>query len=132
VTARLLIVDDVVANGRLLEASLTANYYVVKYISDSRAVQATVESWEPDVILLDIMMPHMDGYQVCKLLKSQPATAHIPVIMTGTRRWPSAPMNSWSNPWKARSCWPGCAASSALNSCWTNGAPAAIPPLPLG
>ncbi len=80
-TARLLIVDDVVANGRLLEASLTANYYVVKFISDSRAVQATVESWEPDVILLDIMMPHMDGYQVCKLLKSQPATAHIPVIM---------------------------------------------------
>lgn len=80
-TARLLIVDDVVANGRLLEASLTANYYVVKFISDSRLVRATVEAWEPDVILLDIMMPHVNGYEVCEMLKSQPATAHIPVIM---------------------------------------------------
>jgi len=81
VTARLLIVDDVASNGRLLEALLMANYYVAKFISDSRTVMATVEAWEPDVILLDIMMPHIDGYEICKLLKSQPATAHIPVIM---------------------------------------------------
>ena len=80
-TARLLIVDDVAANGRLLEASLTANYYVVKFISDSREVKSTVEKWQPDVILLDIVMPHIDGYDVCRMLKSHPSTAHIPVIM---------------------------------------------------
>jgi two-component system cell cycle response regulator len=80
-TARLLIVDDVQANGRLLEADLTANYYVVKFISDSRTVMATVKEWEPDVILLDIMMPDIDGFEICRALKARPATAHIPVIM---------------------------------------------------
>jgi two-component system cell cycle response regulator len=80
-TARILIVDDVASSGRLLEACLTGSYYDVKFISDSSVVEATLKVWEPDVILLDIVMPGIDGYEVCRLIKINPATAHIPVIM---------------------------------------------------
>ncbi len=80
-TARLLVVDDVPANLRLLEARLSAAYYEVKSITDPRDVQAVAEEWQPDVILLDVMMPEMSGYDVCRQLKADPATAHIPVIM---------------------------------------------------
>jgi len=80
-TARILVVDDVPANVRLLEARLTAEYYEVKSIRDGREVLAVAEAWQPDVILLDVMMADMDGYEVCCALKAQAATSHIPVIM---------------------------------------------------
>jgi two-component system cell cycle response regulator len=80
-TARVLVVDDVPANLRLLEAKLRAEYFEVALAASGAEALALSAAWAPDVILLDIMMPGMDGYEVCRRLKAQPATAHIPVVM---------------------------------------------------
>ncbi len=80
-SARILAVDDVPANLRLLEAKLGAEYYEV--ITASRGEEALLKAWreQPDIILLDVMMPGMDGYETCRRLKSDPETRHIPVVM---------------------------------------------------
>jgi two-component system cell cycle response regulator len=80
-TARILVVDDIAANCRLLEAKLLHEYYEVAIASSGPEALATVARWMPDVVLLDVMMPGMDGYEVCRRLKAQPGTAHIPVVM---------------------------------------------------
>jgi two-component system cell cycle response regulator len=80
-TARILIVDDVPANTRLLEAKLAAEYYQVTSARDGFEALAAARSWQPDLILLDVMMPGMDGYECCRRLKEDPATLHIPVVM---------------------------------------------------
>ena len=80
-TARILIVDDVPANTRLLEAKLGAEYYQVTTAEDGYAAIRLARSWQPDLILLDIMMPEFDGYETCRRLKSDPRTLHIPVVM---------------------------------------------------
>lgn len=80
-TARILIVDDVAANTRLLEAKLAAEYYQVGSARDGFEALATARVWQPDLILLDVMMPGMDGYECCRLLKDDPITLHIPIIM---------------------------------------------------
>ncbi|MHA7901039.1 MAG: PleD family two-component system response regulator [Henriciella sp.] len=80
-SARILVVDDIEANRRLMQAKLEARYYSVALVSNGEAAlkQATAE--QPDIILLDIMMPGMDGFEVCRRLKSNLATRHIPVVM---------------------------------------------------
>jgi two-component system cell cycle response regulator len=80
-TARILIVDDVLANARLLEAKLTAEYYQVSTAADGFDALRQASTWQPDLVLLDVMMPAMDGYEVCRRLKHNPATLHIPVVM---------------------------------------------------
>jgi two-component system cell cycle response regulator len=80
-SARILVVDDIAANLRLLEARLNAEYYEVALASSGPEALARATDWVPDVILLDVMMPGMDGYEVCRRLKASPATAHIPVVM---------------------------------------------------
>jgi len=80
-TARILIVDDVPANTRLLAAKLTAEYYQVRAARDGFEALASAKIWQPDLILLDVMMPGMDGYECCRLLKDDAATLHIPVVM---------------------------------------------------
>ncbi|RAI58368.1 PleD family two-component system response regulator [Roseicella frigidaeris] len=80
-TARILVVDDVPANLRLLEAKLLAEYYEVALAANGPEALAMAERWAPDVILLDVMMPGMDGYEVCRRLKAAEATAHMPVVM---------------------------------------------------
>jgi two-component system, cell cycle response regulator len=80
-SARILIVDDVPANTRLLEAKLAAEYYQVSSARDGFEALATARDWQPDLILLDVMMPGMDGYECCRLLKEDPVTLHIPVVM---------------------------------------------------
>jgi two-component system cell cycle response regulator len=80
-TARILIVDDVPANARLLEAKLSAEYYQVTAVRDGFAALARAREWLPDLILLDVMMPGMDGFECCRLLKDDDRTAHIPVVM---------------------------------------------------
>jgi two-component system, cell cycle response regulator len=80
-TARILIVDDVPANARLLEAKLTAEYYQVASAGDGFGALDLARGWQPDVILLDVMMPGMDGFECCRGLKAHSATLHIPIIM---------------------------------------------------
>ena len=80
-TARVLVVDDIAVNLRLLEAKLLNEYYEVAVAASGQEALATVARWMPDVVLLDVMMPGMDGYEVCRRLKAQPSTAHIPVVM---------------------------------------------------
>ena len=80
-SARILIVDDVPANTRLLEAKLTAEYYLTATARDGFEALAVSAEWQPDLILLDVMMPGMDGFECCRRLKADPATRHIPVVM---------------------------------------------------
>jgi two-component system, cell cycle response regulator len=80
-TARILIVDDVPANTRLLEAKLSAEYYQVASARDGFEALRMAHEWQPDLILLDVMMPGMDGFECCRHLKDGSATLHIPVVM---------------------------------------------------
>jgi len=80
-TARILVVDDIPANVKLLEARLLAEYFDVLTAENGYECLDIVSKVPVDVILLDIMMPGMDGFEVCERLKSNPKTAHIPVVM---------------------------------------------------
>ncbi|MGE5538902.1 MAG: PleD family two-component system response regulator [Gemmatimonas sp.] len=80
-TARVLIVDDIPTNLRLLEAKLTAEYFAVQSAQSGAAALQLAEQEPPDIILLDVMMPEMDGFEVCRRLKANPRTGAIPVVM---------------------------------------------------
>jgi two-component system, cell cycle response regulator len=80
-TARILVVDDIPANVKLLEARLLAEYFEVLTASNGRDALEICEAGRADVVLLDVMMPDMDGFEVCRRLKTDSATAHIPVVM---------------------------------------------------
>jgi len=88
-TARILVVDDVPANVKLLEARLSAEYFDVVTAMSGREALAICERAECDVVLLDVMMPDMDGFEVCRRLKSNPKTHHIPVVMVTALDQPS-------------------------------------------
>jgi CheY-like chemotaxis protein len=79
--ARILVVDDVPENVRLLEAVLTPRGYDVVTANDGLRALEVVESAQPDLVLLDVLMPGLDGYAVCAHLRERPATAVLPVIM---------------------------------------------------
>jgi two-component system, cell cycle response regulator len=88
-TARVLVVDDVPTNVKLLEARLSAEYFdVITAMSGTEAL-AICERAECDLVLLDAMMPDIDGFEVCRRLKGNPATHHIPVIMVTALDQPS-------------------------------------------
>lgn len=80
-SARILVVDDVAANRRLLEAKLSAEYYDV--ITAQRGEEAVIAARrdKPDIILLDVMMPGVDGFEVCRRIKGSAETRDIPVIL---------------------------------------------------
>jgi len=80
-TARILVVDDVPANVKLLEARLSAEYFDVTTAYNGADALAACERAECDIVLLDVMMPELDGFEVCRKLKSNPVTHHIPVVM---------------------------------------------------
>lgn len=80
-TARILVVDDVEPNVRLLEAKLTLEYYEVLTAMDGATALEIAAAERPDIILLDVMMPGMDGFETCKRLKADPVTRHIPVVL---------------------------------------------------
>ncbi len=80
-TARVLIVDDNPANRKLLEVRLTSEYFEVLTASNGPDAIAMCEKSMCDIVLLDVMMPEMDGFEVCRRLKSHVATAHLPIVM---------------------------------------------------
>ncbi len=80
-SARILVVDDVPSNVKLLEARLAAEYYEVRTAQSGPAALELAPVWAPDLILLDVMMPGMDGFEVCARLKANGATEHIPIVM---------------------------------------------------
>jgi len=89
VTARILIVDDIPTNVRLLEARLTAEYYEVLTASSGAQALAICAESDIDIVLLDVMMPEMDGFEVCRRLKADPKTQHVPVLMITALDQPS-------------------------------------------
>lgn len=80
-SARILVVDDIPANVKLLEARLSAEYFEVRTAMNGPDALAICAEDNIDLILLDVMMPAMDGFEVCQRLKADPETAHIPVVM---------------------------------------------------
>ena len=88
-TARILVVDDVPANVKLLEARLSAEYFDVITAMSGKEALALCERAECDLVLLDVMMPDMDGFEVCRRLKTNPVTHHIPVVMVTALDQPS-------------------------------------------
>ena len=80
-SARILVVDDISTNRRLLQAKLEGRYFEVLMASNGKQALEVADKERPDIILLDVMMPEMDGYEVCCRLKANPETAYIPIIM---------------------------------------------------
>jgi two-component system, cell cycle response regulator len=88
-TARVLVVDDIPANVRLLEAKLSAEYFHVQTASGGQEALAKIQDEPPDIVLLDVMMPGMDGFEVCRRMKQDPVCAHVPVVMVTALDQPS-------------------------------------------
>ena len=80
-TARILVVDDLLPNIKLLEARLTAEYFDVTTATSGLQAIELCATQGCDIVLLDVMMPGIDGFETCRRLKADPATAHIPVVM---------------------------------------------------
>lgn len=80
-SARILVVDDIPANVRLLEAKLAAEYFEVITASGGQQALDIVGRQAPDIVLLDVMMPEMDGFEVCRRIRANPATRFLPVVM---------------------------------------------------
>src|SRR5690606_34203512 len=80
-SARILVVDDLLPNTKLLEAKLTREYYDVITASGGYEALEKAAKFSPDLILLDVMMPEMDGFETCRKLRADPELSHIPVIM---------------------------------------------------
>ncbi len=82
---KILIVEDEEYLLRLESILLTTRGYEVKGVLDGPSALEAVASMEPDLILLDIMLPVMDGYEVCRQIKDNDATCHIPVVMISAK-----------------------------------------------
>jgi adenylate cyclase len=85
---RILIVDDTPANVHILQARLAANGYDIVAATDGEAALAAVRETQPDLILLDVMMPKMDGFEVCRRLRADPSLPFIPIIMVTAKADP--------------------------------------------
>ena len=88
-TARILVVDDNAANRKLLEVRLNAEYFDVISASNGGDAIAICEKGLCDIVLLDVMMPGMDGFEVCRRLKGHISTAHLPIILVTALDQPS-------------------------------------------
>ncbi|MEE8628709.1 MULTISPECIES: PleD family two-component system response regulator [Methylobacterium] len=88
-SARVLIVDDLFPNIKLLETKLTLEYFDVVSAMNGPDALAICEKGLCDIVLLDVMMPGMDGFEVCRRIKATPTTAHLPVVMVTALDQPS-------------------------------------------
>ena len=80
-SGRVLVVDDIEANVKLLDAKLSSEYFDVLTAYNGPIALEIAETELPDVILLDVMMPRMDGFEVCRQLKANRRTVDVPVVM---------------------------------------------------
>ncbi|TDQ81449.1 response regulator receiver modulated diguanylate cyclase [Dongia mobilis] len=88
-SARILVVDDIPANVRLLEAKLAAEYFEVVSASSGKEALELIDKQIPDIVLLDVMMPEMDGFEVCARIRANPKTHFLPVVMVTALSDPS-------------------------------------------
>lgn len=86
---RVLVVDDVLPNIKLLEAKLMSEYFDVRTATNGPDALEIIQSDTPDIVLLDVMMPGIDGFEVCKRIRSNATTAHLPVVMVTALSDPS-------------------------------------------
>ncbi len=104
----ILVVDDYAENVELLEELLVADGYEVSTASDGDEALQRVKKTHPDLILLDIMMPKMDGYQVCEALRAKDDTKEIPIIFvtakTEVKDWTHAIFNIGVNSYINMNC----------------------------
>jgi two-component system, OmpR family, alkaline phosphatase synthesis response regulator PhoP len=87
--ARILVAEDNAQGAELLEAYLSEPGYEVRTTSDGESTLKVVREWKPDLVLLDVMMPKLSGFEVCKRIKSEPATKSVSVIMVTALDQPS-------------------------------------------
>ena len=85
-SARVLVVDDIPVNVRLQEAKLSAEYYDVITASSGPEALEIIQTEPPDIVLLDVIMPEMDGFEVCRRIKANPATTIFSPSRCGTWR----------------------------------------------
>ena len=78
---KILVIDDMPRNSKLLDDLLTVKGYSVETAASGAEGLEKLQSWEPDLILLDIMMPEMNGYEVCRKIRENPETGILPVVM---------------------------------------------------
>src|SRR5262249_57034247 len=81
-----LVVDDVDGNVRLVASVLEPHGYVVSSVSDGESALGEIHRTQPDLILLDVMMPGLDGFEACRQLKADPETRLIPVVLVTALR----------------------------------------------
>lgn len=79
--ARVLVADDNPQGAELIEAYLDGTGWEVRIVSDGGETMRLVQEWKPDVVLLDVMMPKLSGFEVCKRLKADAASRRLPVLM---------------------------------------------------
>lgn len=82
---RILVVDDERDVTELLSYTLRAKGYAVEAVNDANRSLAIARAFEPDLVILDVMMPHLSGIQVCRLLRAEPTLARVPVMFLTAR-----------------------------------------------
>ncbi len=80
-TSSVLVVDDLEANGRLMERLLSRDGYRLRIAHDGQAALDAIAADHPDVVLMDVLMPRLDGFEACRRIKDNPATRLIPVVL---------------------------------------------------
>lgn len=82
---KVLVVDDHADIRRLIRLTLDFEDFEVREAQDGPGALAVLQDWMPDAILIDVMMPGMDGFTLCRTIRDQPATRHIPVLFLSAR-----------------------------------------------
>ncbi|MFQ5924081.1 MAG: response regulator transcription factor, partial [Anaerolineales bacterium] len=80
-SAKILVVDDSPLMTKLAQDHLAAEGYQVETAPDGPSALTIAESWKPDLVLLDVMMPEMDGFEACRRLRKMKTTSSVPIIM---------------------------------------------------
>ncbi len=94
--ATVLVVDDDLLVAELLQVHLETAGYVVRHASDGAAALRAVEAEPPDLVLLDVMMPDVDGWTVLSQVRSQPATSTLPVVLLTGKSMPADQVRGWN------------------------------------